>query len=172
LSGEITPSKARLGLPVRHPAALLATWFGVGLIPIAPGTWGSLAALPVAWAIHSLWGATGLVIAIAIVFFVGWWAAATVSKAGAIKDPGAVVIDEVAGQWLVLLAAPRDPLAWVLAFLLFRIFDIWKPWPVRWADRDITGGLGVMLDDLLAAVYAALALSVLLAIGGVFGVRS
>ena len=88
------------------------------------------------------------------------------------KIPASVVIDEVAGQWLVLLAAPRDPLAWVLAFLLFRIFDIWKPWPVRWADRDIAGGLGVMLDDLLAAVYAALVLSVLLVIGGVFGVRS
>jgi phosphatidylglycerophosphatase A len=172
LSCEITPSKARLGLPLRHPAALLATWFGVGLIPIAPGTWGSLAALPFAWAIHSLWGATGLAIAITLVFFAGWWAAATVSKAGAIEDPGAVVIDEVAGQWLVLLTAPSDPLAWVLAFMLFRIFDIWKPWPVRWADRDITGGLGVMLDDLLAAVYAALVLSVLLAIGGVSGVRS
>jgi phosphatidylglycerophosphatase A len=172
LSCEITPSKGRLGLPVRHPAALLATWFGVGLIPIAPGTWGSLAALPFAWAISSLWGATGLAIAIAVVFFAGWWAAAVVAKTSSVKDPGAIVIDEVAGQWLVLLAAPRDPLAWVLAFLLFRIFDIWKPWPVRWADRDITGGLGVMLDDLLAAVYAALVLSVLLAIGGVFGVRS
>jgi phosphatidylglycerophosphatase A len=172
LSCEITPSKARLGLPLRHPAALLATWFGVGLIPIAPGTWGSLAALPFAWAISRVWGATGLAIAVAIVFFIGWWAAATVTKASGIKDPGSVVIDEVAGQWLVLLAAPRDPLTWLVAFLLFRIFDIWKPWPVRWADRDITGGLGVMLDDLLAAVYAALVLSVLLAIGGEFGVRS
>lgn len=151
---------------------LLATWFGVGLIPIAPGTWGSLAALPFAWAIRSLWGATGLAIAVAIVFFTGWWAAAAVIKTSGIKDPGFLVIDEVAGQWLVLLAAPRDPLAWILAFLLFRIFDIWKPWPVRWADRDITGGLGVMLDDLLAAVYAVLVLSVLLVVGGVFGVRS
>ncbi len=172
MSCGITSSKARLGLPLRHPAALLATWFGVGLIPIAPGTWGSLAALPLAWAIRSLWGATGLAIALAIVFFTGWWAAAAVIKTSGIKDPGFLVIDEVAGQWLVLLAAPRDPLAWLLAFLLFRVFDIWKPWPVRWADRDITGGLGVMLDDLLAAVYAALVFSVLLAIGGVFGVRS
>jgi phosphatidylglycerophosphatase A len=151
---------------------VLATWFGVGLIPIAPGTWGSLAALPFAWVLGSLWGTIGLAIAATIVFFVGWWAAATISKAGAIKDPGAVVIDEVAAQWFVLLAAPRDPFAWVLAFILFRILDIWKPWPVRWADRDVAGGLGVMLDDILAAVYAALVLSALLMIGGVFGVRS
>jgi phosphatidylglycerophosphatase A len=172
LSCEITPSKARLGLPAWHPAVVLATWFGVGLIPIAPGTWGSLAALPFAWVIRSLWGAIPLALAVAIVFFVGWWAVGTLSKASAIKDPGAVVIDEVAGQWLVVLAAPSDQLTWVLAFSLFRIFDIWKPWPVRWADRNVTGGLGVMLDDLLAAVYAALVLSALLAIGGVFGVRS
>jgi phosphatidylglycerophosphatase A len=82
------------------------------------------------------------------------------------------VIDEVAGQWLVLVAVPLDPLAYALALLLFRIFDIWKPWPVRWADRHVKGGLGIMLDDLLAAVYAVLVLSVLLAIGGVSGVRS
>lgn len=87
-------------------------------------------------------------------------------------DPGEIVIDEVAGQWLALLSAPLTPLAYALVFLLFRIFDICKPWPVRWADRQVPGGLGIMLDDLLAAVYAALALLVLLAIGGVFGVRS
>ena len=82
------------------------------------------------------------------------------------------MIDEVAGQWLVLVATPLDPLAYALALLLFRIFDIWKPWPVRWADRHVKGGLGIMLDDLLAAVYAVLALSILLPIGEVFGVRS
>jgi phosphatidylglycerophosphatase A len=165
-------ARARLGLPLRHPAMLLATWFGVGLIPIAPGTWGSLAALPFAWVIRSIWGTIGLAVGTALVFFAGCWAAETVTKAGGIKDPGAVVIDEVAGQWLALLAAPRDPFAWVLTFVLFRIFDIWKPWPVRWADRDVAGGLGVMLDDLLAAAYAALVLSALLMIGGMFGVRS
>jgi phosphatidylglycerophosphatase A len=82
------------------------------------------------------------------------------------------VIDEIAGQWLVLVPAPLDPLAYTLAFLLFRFFDIWKPWPVRWADRRVKGGLGIMLDDLLAAVYAAALLSGLLAIGGVSGVRN
>jgi phosphatidylglycerophosphatase A len=93
------------------------------------------------------------------------------AKASATKDPSAIVIDEVAGQWLVLLGAAPNPLSYVLAFVLFRVFDIWKPWPVSWADRRLAGGLGIMLDDLLAAVYAVLALFVLLAIGGMIGVR-
>ncbi len=168
--GTAAPPHSRLRL--RHPAAVLATWFGAGLLPISPGSWGSLAALPFAWAIRSLWGMAGLAAAAAIVFVVGWWAAAVVAEASGVEDPGMIVIDEVAAQWLVLLAAPLDPIAWGLGFVLFRIFDIWKPWPVRWADRHIHGGLGIMLDDVLAAVYAALALSALAAIGGAFGVRS
>jgi phosphatidylglycerophosphatase A len=151
---------------------LVATWFGVGFLPITPGSWGSLAALPFAWAITSLWGAAGLAVAAAIAFIVGWWAAAIVAKASAVKDPGAVVIDEVAAQWLVLLAAPPALLPYALAFLLFRIFDIWKPWPAGWAERHVKGGLGIMLDDLFAAVYAMISLVVLLALGGVSGVRS
>jgi phosphatidylglycerophosphatase A len=141
-------------------------------LPIAPGTWASLAALPVAWVIVWLWGVLGLAAAIGIAFTLGWWAAGTVAKATGVDDPGVVVIDEVAGQWLVLVVAPLDPLPYALAFLLFRIFDIWKPWPVRWVDRQVKGGLGIMLDDLLAAVYAVASLSVLLVIGGVSGVRS
>jgi phosphatidylglycerophosphatase A len=160
-----------LGLPAWHPAVLLGTWFGVGLLPGMPGTWGSLVALPCAWAIRALWGAAGLAVAAAFTVAVGCWAAAKVVKASAAEDPGTIVIDEVAGQWLALLPAYPDPLSYALGFLLFRIFDIWKPWPVRWADRHVGGGLGIMLDDLLAAVYAALALLVLLAIGGAIGVR-
>jgi phosphatidylglycerophosphatase A len=137
-----------------------------------PGTWGSLAALPCAWVIRSRWGGAGLAVGAAIVFAVGCWAAGTFAKASGAKDPGAIVIDEVTAQWLVLLAVPLDPLSYAAAFLLFRIFDIWKPWPVRLADRRVAGGLGVMLDDLLAAVYAVLVLSVLLALRGAFGVRS
>jgi phosphatidylglycerophosphatase A len=158
-------------LPFGHPAVLLATWFGTGLLPIAPGSWGSLAALPFAWAIRSHVGATGLAIATVIVFAIGWWVAATVAKVSAIEDPSAVVIDEITGQWLVLVPVPLDPLAYTLAFLLFRLFDIWKPWPVRWADRHVKGGLGIMLDDLLAAVYAVVPVVVLL-VGGAFDVRS
>ena len=151
---------------------LVATWFGAGLLPITPGSWGSLAALPFAWAINNLWGITGLGVAAAMAFFVGWWAAATVARASAVEDPGAIVIDEVAAQWLVLLAAPPAPLPYALAFLLFRIFDIWKPWPAGWAERHVKGGLGIMLDDIFAAVYAMISLLVLLALGGVAGVRS
>jgi phosphatidylglycerophosphatase A len=161
-----------LGLPFRHPAVILATWFGIGMLPIAPGSWASLTALPFAWGIRSLFGFAGLAAASAVAFFVGWWASGIVARASTVKDPGAVVIDEIAGQWLVLLAAPLDPLAYALAFLLFRVFDAWKPWPVRWADRHVKGGLGMVLDDLLAAVYAALALSGLLTTRGAFGVRS
>jgi phosphatidylglycerophosphatase A len=151
---------------------VLATWFGVGLLPVMPGTWASLIAVTCAWAIRSLCGETALAAAVVIIFASGCWAAAKIAKASASKDPRAVVIDEVAGQCLVLLLSPLDPLSCSVGFLLFRIFDVWKPWPVRWADRHVPGGLGIMLDDLLAAVYAALVLSVLLAIGGAIGVRS
>jgi phosphatidylglycerophosphatase A len=136
-----------------------------------PGTWGSLAALLCAWAIHGWCGKIGLAAATGIVFAVGCWASAKIAKMSATRDPSAIVIDEVVGQWLVLLGAALDPLSYFLAFLLFRIFDIWKPWPVSWADRHLAGGLGIMLDDLLAAVYAFLVLAVLLAIGGAIGVR-
>jgi phosphatidylglycerophosphatase A len=157
-------------LPLWHPALVLGTWFGVGLLPVMPGTWASLVALPCAWAFRNWFGGIGLATATVILFAAGWWAASKLAEASGTSDPGAIVIDEVAGQWLVLLGAALDPLSYFLAFLLFRIFDIWKPWPVRWADRRLKGGLGIMLDDLLAAVYAAVALSVLLPIGGAIGV--
>lgn len=150
---------------------LIATWFGVGLSPLAPGTCGSLAAVALAWAIRAISGAPGLAVAFVVVFSVGIWAADAAAKASGVQDPAAVVVDEVAGQWLVLLAAPFDSLAWVFAFVLFRLFDIWKPWPVSWADRHVKGGFGIMLDDILAAGYALLILTVLRAIGGATGVR-
>jgi len=160
-----------LGLPFWHPAALLATGFGTGFLPISPGSWASLAALPAAWVTAGRWGFPGLAVAAGLAFALGWWAASTFAEASGTEDPGAIVIDEVAGQWLALVPAPLDPLAYALAFLLFRLFDIWKPWPVRWADRHARGGLGIMLDDLLAAVYAILVFAVLQAIGGASGVR-
>ena len=153
---------------MRHPAALIATWFGAGLLPLMPGTWGSLAALPCTWAIRAVAGPAALAAAALLAFAFGCWAAATVARTSGRPDPGFIVIDEVAAQWLVLLAAPLDWRAYLAAFLLFRLFDIAKPWPIGAIERGIGGGLGIMLDDIAAALYAA----TLLLIGeGARGVR-
>jgi phosphatidylglycerophosphatase A len=159
---------ARLGLPWWHPAALIATGFGAGFLPIGPGSWGSLAALIVAWFIVIHAGYAVLTAAAAIAFALGWWASTRVVKASGVEDPRFIVIDEIAAQWLVLLVVPLDGRWFAAAFLLFRLFDITKPWPIRIVERRVAGGLGVMLDDVMAALYAVL----LLLIGeGVFGVR-
>jgi phosphatidylglycerophosphatase A len=149
-----------------HPATLIATWFGAGLLPWFPGTWGSLAALPFAWAIAWLFGARALLIAAALLFLVGWWAAHRIVRTSGVEDPGSVVVDEVAGQWLALVVTPPDPLAYLAGFLLFRVFDIAKPWPARWLDQHVGGGLGIMADDIAAGFYAATALLLLLLVLG------
>jgi phosphatidylglycerophosphatase A len=152
---------------LRDPAFLLATWFGAGLLPKAPGTWGSLAALPFAWIIASLGGPWALGLATVVVSLVGWWAAERVVRQTGIDDPGLIVIDEVAGQWLVLLLCPPNLWLYAAGFALFRLFDITKPWPAGWADRSVGGGLGVMLDDLLAAIYGLAILGVIQILWGV-----
>jgi phosphatidylglycerophosphatase A len=149
-----------------HAAALIATWFGSGRLPWAPGTWGSLAALPFAWAIAWLFGERALLIAAAIIFVIGWWAAHRVARDSGVQDPGSVVIDEVAGQWLTLAVTPPGWVAYLAGFLLFRLFDITKPWPARWLDRHVGGGLGIMADDIAAGFYAATALLLLLLVLG------
>ena len=141
-----------------HPAHVLATWFGAGLFPKAPGTAGSLAALPFAYVISHYLGIIGLGVAIAIVVAVGFWAAHLFSKRTASEDAGPVVIDEVSGLWLTLLLVPADILFYAIGFVLFRIADIIKPWPISWVDRRVKGGLGVMLDDILAGGLAAIVL--------------
>jgi phosphatidylglycerophosphatase A len=158
------PVVRRLGLPVWHPAVLLGTWFGAGLLPVSPGTWGSLAALPFGWLIAARWGAAGLIAGAAMVFAVGCWAAGAIGRASGLKDAGAIVIDEVAAQWLVLVAAPLHPAPYAAGFLLFRVADILKPWPASWADRRVGGGFGVMLDDVIAAVYAGLLLALIVSL--------
>lgn len=138
-----------------NPAVLLATVLGIGFLPKAPGTWGSLAALPLGWWIISSGGPTALVGAIVVVLAVGVWACAGYATATGTHDAGACVIDEVAGQWIVLLVVPLDPIFYAGAFIAFRLFDIIKPWPTGWIDRNVHGGLGVMLDDVLAGMQGA-----------------
>lgn len=147
-------------------ATMLATWFGSGRIRWAPGTWGSLAALPFAFAIQYLWGPWALLGAAVVVFLIGWWASDSYVHAAGRDDPSEVVIDEVAGQWLALLpAAVATWWHWPLGFVLFRVFDIVKPWPVGTADRRLKGGFGVMADDVIAGVYAGAFLYLLIAAG-------
>lgn len=146
---------------LRDPAALIATWFGAGLLPGAPGTWGSLAALPFGWALQLAGGPVALAAGAALVFALGTWATGRLIGGSLGSDPGLVVVDEVVGQWLVLLVVPLDPFLYAAAFLVFRLFDILKPWPVSWADRAVKGAFGVMLDDVLAGIYGAALLSTL-----------
>lgn len=141
------------GLPFWHPAALISTWGGSGLLPKAPGTWGSLFTLPFAWVIASRYGGEGLLVAAAVTLLAGLWSSARYLRTSTSKDPGTIVIDETAGQFLALAFVPLD-FGWYLAgFILFRAADILKPWPASWADRTIPGAWGIMTDDIFAALY-------------------
>ena len=147
-------------LPFWHPASLVATWFGAGLLPVAPGSWGSLAALPAAWLILTFGSPRLMFLAALLAFLVGWWAVAHYKLYSDVKDPKEVVIDEVSGQWLTLLfAEPHVWWHWLLGFLLFRLLDIVKPWPANLVDRR-NSAFAVMADDTIAGVYAMAALVV------------
>jgi phosphatidylglycerophosphatase A len=147
-----------------HPGGWIACGFGSGLSPWAPGTAGSAAALLPWLALREL-DAPYYVLVVAIAFAIGAWASNVAIDRLRIADPGAVVCDEFVGQWIALLPLVLAPRGWpwvVVAFGLFRLFDVWKPWPVSWADRRIHGGVGVMLDDVIAGAYAALILALAL----------
>lgn len=153
--------KRPLKLPFFHPVNLTVSWFGSGFSPIISGTAGSLATLPFAWVIHSLFGGFGLAIAALIIFLIGWHASDRyLALTGGGEDPGEIVIDETAGQMLLLAFLPLSLKAYAVGFVLFRLFDIVKPWPVSWADNKVGGGLGIMLDDILAALYPPLLLGI------------
>jgi phosphatidylglycerophosphatase A len=130
-------------------ARLIASWFGSGFLPGAPGTWGSLAALPFAWLIVTYNTPWILLAAANLVFFIGWIAAHFVIRHQGDQDPGWIVIDEVVGQWITLFALPLNIFAYAIGFALFRLFDIWKPWPIRNVERRCGGGFGIMIDDVL-----------------------
>jgi phosphatidylglycerophosphatase A len=115
-------------------------------------------ALPFAAVLAWLGGPLLVLLASAAVFGIGIWAAEAYMTTTGVHDPPAIVIDEVAAQWLTLALMPVDPIVYLLGFLLFRVFDVLKPWPANVVDRAITGGFGVMLDDVVAAVYAGVAL--------------
>lgn len=156
-----------IGFDRRKPHHWIAFGFGSGLAPKAPGTFGTLAAIPVyllmaplAWPYY-----LGLVVLFTVI---GIWACDRTARELGIKDPSAIVWDEFVGFFITMLVVPSALLTeshgwiWILAgFLAFRLFDIWKPWPIRVIDARVEGGLGIMLDDILAGIMAALTLLVL-----------
>jgi phosphatidylglycerophosphatase A len=139
-----------------------ATWFGAGLLGKMPGTWGSLAAVGCAFIAKSLWPDTSIWVFIPIVFFLGWGVSHLLIKDDKENsDPGYIVIDEVAGQWIALIPASMDWRLWAIAFVAFRFFDILKPWPIHQSETVFEKyswgkGFGIMIDDVLAGIYAAL----------------
>ena len=147
-----------------HPAGWIALGFGSGLSPIAPGTAGSLVAL-IPWLLVCGAGPIFYAIFLIATFALGVWACEWAVRKTHVDDPSFVVWDEFVGQWIALLPlviVARSAWWIVAAFILFRLFDIWKPWPVSLADRDVGGGLGVMLDDVIAGAYAAIVVGVAL----------
>lgn len=202
-----TSQQVAHGIKWSHPAFLIATWFGIGKIPFAPGTFGSLGAFPLFIISHYLlcFGKSEssftyiYLLFLAVLYLIGQWASNVYMKKTGKQDPGEVVIDEVVGQLIVWFAAfsalaPSIGIfdilygsvsqkatiadlhelfytptiiagyaiillpAYLVSFVLFRIFDIWKPFPIRWCDKNIKGGFGVMFDDVFAAVYACIVL--------------
>ena len=141
-------------------SAAISTWFGCGYFPKAPGTAGSAAAIVIALAIEHFggWPPAAFAALAMVVSAPGIWAAGETARHAGIEDPQFVVVDEVVGQWLALAGARvLNWKAWVAAFVLFRLFDIWKPFPVRQLER-LPGGWGIVADDLMAGIYAALVL--------------
>src|SRR5271169_5548914 len=136
-----------------HPAHFIALGFGTGLSPIAPGTVGTLLALPLAALLRAFTGDLGFLLAVAAAFAIGIWAAQRTGRDLGVADHGAIVWDEVAAFLLVLFFVGSDPLREAFAFLLFRFFDIVKPPPARRIDREWHHGVGVMADDIVAAFY-------------------
>nr|WP_170677368.1 phosphatidylglycerophosphatase A [uncultured Ruegeria sp.] len=154
-----------------NAARLIGTVGGVGYLRPAPGTWGSLAALPMVWVLHTLGGFPLLALATLIVFVAGLWATKVMTAGQDDHDPSEIVIDEVAGQFIALWAISYPAWAhgleitalwpgWVAGFVLFRLFDITKPGPVGWADRR-GDPMGVMLDDVIAGVFSAICVALL-----------
>jgi phosphatidylglycerophosphatase A len=143
-----------------HPAHFVALGFGAGLAPVAPGTFGTLVAIPIAMALHANVPDALYLVAVVVFLALGVWASSVTGRDLGVPDHGAIVWDEVVAFLLVLYFVGDDALKVSLAFLLFRAFDIVKPPPIRQLDAAMKNGAGVMLDDLLAAGYTLLVLAV------------
>ena len=141
---------------LRKPTHLLATWFGIGLLRPAPGTWGTLAGALLWFFLPN--AHTWIWLILPLFILLSWYVCAEGNKDSDSDDHSSIVIDEVAGILVALAFVPHSALAYFGAFVLFRLFDIWKPWPISWLDKNIKGGFGILLDDLIAGLFAGVIL--------------
>ena len=139
---------------IQRAVTALSTFGGLGNLPFAPGTWGSLVSIPIGWFVIELFGNTSLLLVSFGVFAIGVWASSQYTKHRKNADPSSCVIDEVAGQLTVLSFFANDLVIMLFAFLTFRFFDIIKIWPTSWVDKNIHGGFGIMIDDIIAAAQS------------------
>lgn len=154
-------ARPSLRFALSHPAHLLALGFGSGLVPFAPGTFGTLLALPVFWYLAPRLQAIDFLILLGVLYVAGVWICDKAGRDLGVEDHKAIVWDEIVAFLLVLFFTP-DTLAWqAVAFLLFRLFDILKPGPIRYVERMFRGGFGVMVDDLVAALFALICLALM-----------
>jgi len=137
---------------LKKPSHLFASWFGIGLLRPAPGTWGSLVAILIWYFAEFLHPSIHIILPIFILF--SWLICSQASHDSESKDNSAIVIDEMAGMLVTLSFVSHGATTYLAAFLLFRLFDIWKPWPISWVDNNVKGGLGILLDDLIAGLFA------------------
>lgn len=144
----------------KNPVYLLAFGFGSGLPRRMPGTWGTLAAIPLYLLLAKL-PLLQYLIVICVAFLLGIYLCHVTARDIGVHDYKGIVWDEFVGHWVTMIAAPQGWIWIILGFVLFRLFDIWKPWPICFFDKKIRGGLGIMLDDVLAAVYAWIILQLL-----------
>lgn len=154
-----SPARASARFVFSHPAHFIAFGFGTGLAPVAPGTFGTLLALPIYVLLAPRLGPQEFVLLLLAMFVIGVWACELSGRRLGVHDHGGMVWDETTAFLLVLFLTPNQPLWQAFAFLLFRLFDIFKPAPIRHFDRSIRNGAGVMFDDLIAAFYALLCLA-------------
>lgn len=142
-----------------HPVNFLSLGFGSGLVPVAPGTAGTLVAIPLYYLIHDL-GLTAYLSVTFVVTLLGVWMCDVTAKNLGVHDHSGIVWDEIAGYLITMIAAPPGWEWVVVGFLLFRVFDVLKPWPISWLDKHVHGGLGIMLDDVVAGFMSLVVLQV------------
>ena len=149
---------------LKNPLHFLSLGFGSGLIKPAPGTWGTLAALPIWWFLLADLQCLTYVLLVLVSFGVGVFLCGYTAKALGVHDHGSIVWDEFVGVWIALAFLPKTMMSLLLGFVFFRLFDIIKPFPIKWLDKHVHGGFGIMIDDVLAGIFAWLSAHITLMI--------